>query len=157
MMAQGGRCMKTRIILRFFVAHITHVSCEEYSITHGFKAILWHEITPTTSGIAASARAGQNSEPRSSLWWARGGGGGRTITIRMMPLCLQNMQQIKTKTDHFTRLWGITMKTWDPSSYIMCIVPLCQWIFAFYHLNTNHHENHSSYDSLTVFKYLNNG
>ena len=130
-MAQGGRCIKTRIILRFFVAHITHVSCEEYSITHEFKVILWHEITPTTSGIAASARAGQNSEPRSSLWWARG---GRTITIRMMPLCLQNMQQIKTKTDHFTRLWGITTKTWDPSSYIMCIVPLCQWIFAFYHL-----------------------
>ena len=98
------------------------------------NSLTWKYADYQWQWLLASARAGQNSEPRSSLWWVRGG--GRTITIRMLPLCLQNMQQIKTKTDHFTRLWGITTKTWDLGSYIMCIVPLCQWIFAFYHPTT---------------------
>ena len=31
---------RLRIILRFSVTHITHVTCEEYSITHEFKVIL---------------------------------------------------------------------------------------------------------------------
>ena len=66
---------RLRIILRFSVTHITHVTCEEYSITHEFKVILWHENTPTPG---PGGDCLDWSEPRSSLW-REGGEGGEQL------------------------------------------------------------------------------
>ena len=162
MMAQGGRCMKTRIILRFFVAHITHVSCEEYSITHGFKAILWHEITPTTSGIAASARAGQNSEPRSSLWWARGGEGRGENNYNSHDASLPTKHAANKNKDrpfHKTlRNYYENVRPKQLHNVHCASLPMDIRILS-PHQHTNHHENHRiyDYDSLRVWLYLNIG
>ena len=99
--------------------------------------------------FVATAWAGQNSEPRS-----RGGKGGNNYNSHAASLPTKHAaNKNKDRPFHKTLRNYYENVRLEQLHNVHCA--LCQWIYAFYHLTTNHHENHQvTNDSLTVFKYF---